>query len=142
MTSPDLQIFLDRSVGTRRIAEALRELELDVETIRDRYGEASSTVQDVVWIEEATSAGRVLIGADKRIRFNLLERQAICRFKARCIAFTSGAITAVEMIRRLTQHMDRIRLLAAEPGPFFYHLGEERMQACELRCDDLDLETT
>jgi hypothetical protein len=32
-----LRVFLDRSIGTKKIAAALRELDVDVQTIQDRY---------------------------------------------------------------------------------------------------------
>ena len=38
-------LFLDRSIGTRRIAAALRAEQLDVETIADRYGPANTHVR-------------------------------------------------------------------------------------------------
>jgi len=100
-----LRVFLDRSVGTRKIASALRELAVDVETIQDRYGSESSTVADVRWIADASRDGRVLLGADQRIRYNRLERQALCLHAARCFTFPRGDLTAREMIDRLRRHL-------------------------------------
>lgn len=87
MTAARLPVFLDRSVGTKKIAIALRQLGVDVETIQDRYGDKSVKIPDTQWIEEATADGRVLIGADKRIRYQSLERLSICRHGARCFTF-------------------------------------------------------
>jgi hypothetical protein len=55
-----LRLFLDRSVGTRKIAAALHEAELDIETIVDRYGDEAPRVTDDRWITDATTAGRLL----------------------------------------------------------------------------------
>lgn len=75
-----LRLFLDRSVGTRMIATALREAGIDVETIVDRYGrEQAPRISDDRWIVEATAAGRLLLGADLRIRYRTIERLALCR---------------------------------------------------------------
>jgi hypothetical protein len=46
MTAPVLRLFLDRSIGTKVIASAIRELGLDVQTIQDRYGDESPTIAD------------------------------------------------------------------------------------------------
>jgi PIN like domain len=62
MNPSPLRAFLDRSVGTKKIAKALRDRGVDVQTIHDRYGEESSTVPDVRWIADAAHDGRVLIG--------------------------------------------------------------------------------
>ncbi len=84
------RLFLDRSIGTRRIAAALRAAELDVETIADRYGPANIHVPDEQWIAEASRDGRMLISADKRIRYRPRERQAVCVHAARCVTFAAG----------------------------------------------------
>ncbi|HEX6686016.1 MAG TPA: hypothetical protein VF062_24780 [Candidatus Limnocylindrales bacterium] len=137
MSQPGIRIFLDRSIGTKSIAAALRSLALDVETIKDRYGEEASTVADVRWIEEATADGRVLISADQRIRYNPLERRAICRHAARCFTFPRGSLTAAEMIGRLETHVEEIARLAQQPGPYVYHLTEHRVVRMKLDCDDI-----
>ncbi|GAA3449063.1 hypothetical protein [Dactylosporangium matsuzakiense] len=52
-----LRLFLDRSVGTRKVAAALREQQLDVETIADRYGAANTLTRDEQWIADAGQDG-------------------------------------------------------------------------------------
>jgi hypothetical protein len=138
MSDPILRVFLDRSVGTRMIAAALRELEIDVETIQDRYGQEASTVADVRWIEDATRDDRVLIGADQRIRYNPLERSALCQHAARCFTFPRGNLTATEMIARLTLHLPEIICLAAINGPCVFHLNSDRVTRMKLDCTDID----
>jgi hypothetical protein len=141
MKESPLLVFLDRSVGTKKIAFALRELGLDIETIHDRYGNESPRVPDTRWIEEATVAGRILVGADKRIRYRSLERIAICRHGAKCFTFPRGDLTAGEMIRRIILHLAEIGRLAKEPGPYVMHLGAEQIVPMHLDCDDLDNES-
>lgn len=137
MSSPVLKVFLDRSIGTRVIGGALRELGVDVETIHDRYGDESPTVKDVRWIADASEAGRVLIGADQRIRYNPLERQAVCRHGARCFTFPRGNLTAAQMIERLTRHLPEIAQQADAPGPYVYHLLPNALTRMALDCSDL-----
>jgi hypothetical protein len=95
-----LRLFLDRSVGTRKIAAALREAGLDIETIVDHYGDEAPRVTDDRWINDATTAGRLLLGADLRIRYRTVERLALCRAAGRYLAYPSGNLTAQQMIDR------------------------------------------
>jgi hypothetical protein len=112
-----LRLFLDRSIGTRKIATALRAEELDVETIADRYGSANTHIADEQWIAEVSRDGRLLISADKRIRYRPRERLAICVHAARCVTFAAGDLTAEQMIALFMPHLPRIRVIADDPGP-------------------------
>ncbi|MDG4790737.1 hypothetical protein O7626_41000 [Micromonospora sp. WMMD1102] len=133
----ELRLFLDRSIGTKKIARVLRELGLDVETIQDRYGRAASTVPDERWIHDASRDGRILVGADQRIRYNRLERRTICLSSARCFTFPRGDLSAVEMIDRLTRYLPEIERICTETeGPFVYHLTAGAVVAMRLDCAD------
>lgn len=137
MTAPVLAVFLDRSIGTRRIAEAMRAMpDIDVQTILDRYGPDSQFTPDITWIADATADGRILIGADTRIRYNPLERQTLCLHKARCFTIPSGNLTGAQMIERIQRHIETIRQLAAEPGPYVYHVHGDQVRRVNLDCDD------
>jgi hypothetical protein len=139
MEAGHLRIFLDRSVGTKRIAIAMREMGLDVESIRDRYGDEASIVADARWIEDATRDGRVLIGADQRIRYNRLERLALCRFNARCFTFPRGDFSAEQMVERIETHLMAMIRQASQPGSYVYHLARTRMEPMKLDCADLEM---
>lgn len=66
---PPLKIFIDRSIQGHRLINAARSLVDDVETINERYGlKAAELTEDQQWIAEATADGRILLGADLRIR--------------------------------------------------------------------------
>lgn len=76
IAGPGLPLFLDRSVGTKRVAARLRALGLTVPTIDDRYGTgAAPSVDDPTWITEAARDGYVLLGAD--LRNPLPDRRAV-----------------------------------------------------------------
>jgi hypothetical protein len=137
MSPTRLRVFLDRSIGTKKIADALRVIGVDVQTIQDRYGDKSNTVKDVRWIADATRDRRLLIGADQRIRYNPLERQALCVHAARCFTFPRGNLTAVQMINRISLHLPSIAQLAEEPGPYVYHLTSDAVVMMKLDCDDV-----
>ncbi len=137
MNPSPLRVFPDRSIGTKKIANALRDLGVDVQTIHDRYGDQSSTVPDVQWIADATHDRRVLFGADQRIRYNPLERRALCVHAARCFTFPRGNLTATQMIDRITLHLTSITRLAERGGPHVYHLLSDAIVLMNLDCDDV-----
>ena len=130
-----LRLFLDRSVGTRRVAAALRAEQLDVETIADRCGAANIHISDEQWIAEATRDHRLLISADKRIRYRPVERAAICAHAARCVTFAAGDLRADEMIALFLHHLQQIHALAEQAGPFVYHMGRDRLVRMDLDCE-------
>ncbi len=140
MTSepPALRLFLDRSTQGKRFIAAVRRLVQDVETIDDRYGrEAAQSVPDTRWIAEATADGRVLVGADRNILRNPLERGAICMAAARYVVFATNNMQAQEMIERFERHLPRIRELVTEPGPWVYRIASHDMRPVRLNCDDV-----
>jgi hypothetical protein len=137
---PALKLFLDRSVQGRRFIEAIRLLVEDVETINDRYGvKPAEQILDQQWIAEASVDGRILIGADLRIRRNLLERQAVCRHAARYVVFGNNNMPPKVMIELFTRHLPKIRLLTTEPGPWVRRIAQGGdMDKVALNCTDID----
>lgn len=129
-----LRLFLDRSVGTRKFATALRARHLDVETIVDRYGAANLSTPDERWIADASRDGRLLVSADQRIRYRPLERMAICEHAAKCVTFAAGNLTSDEMIGLFLENLTQIEEAAREAGPFVYHLTRQRLVRMALDC--------
>lgn len=118
MTDPRLALFLDRSTQGRRFVEGVRGLVDDVETIADRYGrDAAQEVPDTQWIADATAAGRILVGADRRILLNPLERRAVCRHRARDVVFGTNNLRVPDMVALFAASLPAIRAHADEPGP-------------------------
>lgn len=135
-TSP-LRLFLDRSTQGRRFVDGVRRLVDDVETIDDRYGrQAAERVPDPQWIADATADGRVLVGADRYILRNPLERQAICGTRARYVVFGTNNLRVVLMLELFTQNLTRIRSLVDEPGPWVYRIAQHGFERLTLNCDD------
>jgi hypothetical protein len=128
------RLFLDRSIGTQKIATALRAEQLDVETIADRYGPANTHVRDEQWIAEASRDGRLLISADKRIRYRPRERLAICIHAARCITFAAGDLTSEQMTSLFLYHLPHVQVVAGNPGPYVYHMTRDRLVRMALDC--------
>jgi hypothetical protein len=137
---PALKLFLDRSVQGRRFVEAVRLLVEDVETINDRYGvKPAEEILDQQWIADASADGRILIGADLRIRRNPLERQAVCRHAARYVVFGNNNMPPKVMIELFARHLPKIRMLTVELGPWVRRIAQGGdMDKVALNCADVD----
>lgn len=134
---PGLRLFLDRSTQGRRFVAAVRELVADVETIDDRYGrDEAQHVPDVRWIADATADGRILVGADRYLLRNPLERRAVCRARARYLVFGTNNVRIDGIVELFARSLARIRDLPAEPGPWVYRSSRHDLARLPLRCDD------
>lgn len=135
---PPLKLFLDRSTQGKRFIEAVRRLVDDVETINDRYGvKPAEGIPDTRWIADASAEGRILIGADRYILRNRLERHAICKSAARYVVFGNNNMSVRLMIELLERDLPHIRELTALPGPWVHRIAQHGINRLPLNCDDL-----
>ncbi len=134
---PPLRLFLDRSTQGRRFVDAVRALVPDVETINDRYGvQEAQSIQDIQWISEATADGRILVGADRYMLRNPLERRTVCRTGARYVVFGTNNLRATRMIDLFTECLPRIEQLTALPGPWVHRIAQHGLERLHLNCED------
>jgi PIN domain-containing protein len=134
---PPLRLFLDRSTNGRRFIDGIRRLVDDVETIGDRYGvRPAEDIKDPRWIADATAAGRILLGADKRILRSPVERRAVCRADARYIVFGSGNLSDSQLLKLFEQNLPAIHLLTSVPGPWVQRIARHGMERLPLNCSD------
>lgn len=133
-----LRLFLDRSTQGKRFVEAVRRLVDDVETITDRYGvQEAEAVPDTRWITDATADGRVLVGADRFILRNPLERRAICMAGARYIVFGTNNLRVSRMAELFEACLPRIREEALELGPWVCRIAQHGLDRLALSCSDV-----
>jgi hypothetical protein len=110
-----LRLFLDRSTNGKRFVSGIRRLVDDVETIGDRYGvQEAEEVKDVQWIADATAEGRILVGADRRILRNPLERRAICLTAARYVVFGTNNLSTGRLLELFERNLPVIRRQTVE----------------------------
>lgn len=69
-----LVFFIDRSLGRKYVAEALRTAGATVEVHDDHFPQ---TTPDVDWLAEVGRRGWVVLSKDERIRRNRIEREAL-----------------------------------------------------------------
>ncbi len=75
---PDL--FLDRSLGRKRVPQLLREAGLTLVTLAERYSmPADELVPDHEWLAECGLRQEVVFLKDARVRYNVAEKATITR---------------------------------------------------------------
>ena len=108
--------FLDRALGKRKVAEALRAIGITVEVHEDHF---PSDARDQDWLSEVGKKGWVVLTKDRHIRYRAPEKEALKKAGVAVFVLTSGNLTGDDMARVFVTAMPRIkRLLAKLPRPF------------------------
>jgi hypothetical protein len=113
----DFVLYLDENLcNSAAILAVLRKLEVRFERHLDHF---SRGAPDELWLPAVGAHGWTLLTADKRIRYNLLERRAlkinsICEF-----VFASGNLSGNDMAGALEAAMHKMRRLRRNTKPPF-----------------------
>lgn len=117
----DLVFFIDRSLGGRLVAQALRDAGARVE-IHDAH--FPQNTPDVDWLAEVGRRGWVVLSKDERIRRNPLERAALEQAGVRAFFLTRQGLTGPEMGVLFVQALKGMRNRAlSQPAPLIYTLS-------------------
>jgi len=76
-------------------------------------------VLDEIWLPFVGKQGWVLLTADKRIRYNFLEKRALQRSSVREFVFASGNMSGTEMALALENALDKMRKTCLRFSPPF-----------------------
>jgi predicted nuclease of predicted toxin-antitoxin system len=115
--------FLDRSLGTKLIATALREAGAVVH-IHDDY--FSADARDVEWLAEVGRRGWIVLTKDHRIRYRNVERIALMNAGVAAFILTSGDLQGQEMARIFVRGLTPIkRFLKKHKKPFIAKIGRD-----------------
>lgn len=118
-----LVFFIDRSLGGRVIAEALRAAGAQVE-IHDAHFDLEAP--DVDWLATVGKRGWVVLSKDARIRRDAFEREALRSARVKAFFLTQQGLTGEEMARIFVTALPGMATRAArQPGPFIYTLSRE-----------------
>ena len=110
LSPPDL--FIDRSLGRRKIPERLRQVHPNVIAHDDVFAQDTD---DEVWLMEAGRRGWIVLTKDERIRRKPGEQTAIAGFGARCfVLHPTKGMTAEDMADVLISALPRILAVARE----------------------------
>jgi hypothetical protein len=106
-----LVFFIDRSLGRKKVPEALRAAGLDVRVHDELFPQAT---QDVVWLSAAGAQPWVVITRDERIRYNQLEKQAVIAARLRFFSITSSSLTGEEAAALTLSALDKMSRLCRQ----------------------------
>lgn len=117
----EVEFFIDRSLGRKHLAGALRELGFTAHTMASVYGETvAQELEDEEWLSDAGARGWVVLMKDDAIRRRPSERDALAAARVRAFCLTNANLRAVEQTARVVGCLDRILRQAAKPGPYIY----------------------
>lgn len=111
-----LVFFIDRSLGRKQVAEALREVGAKVEVHDDHFHQ---TTPDVDWLAEVGRRGWVVLSKDDRIRRNRIERASLEAAQVRAFFLTQQDISGQEMANLFRDALPgMINRTISQPAPF------------------------
>lgn len=119
------EFFIDRSLGRRHLADALRAQGFVVHTMASVYGEeAGQRVADERWLRDVGSKGWVVLMKDDAIRRRPAERDALIDAGVRAFCLTNAQLRADEQTNRFVSNRHRIVQQARKQGPYIYGVYE------------------
>ena len=116
-----IEFFIDRSLGRKHLAEALRELGYTAHTMASVYGErAAQDLKDEQWLADVGQHGWVVLMKDDAIRRRPTERDALSAAGVRAFCLTNANLRASEQTARFVGNLQRIVRQARRRGPYIY----------------------
>jgi predicted nuclease of predicted toxin-antitoxin system len=109
-------LFLDRSIGKRKVAAALRGAGMVVEVHDDHF---PADARDEDWLQVVGEREWIVLTKDKHIRHRAVEREALREAKVRAFVLTAGNVNGDEMAEICLQALPNILRCAATNSPPF-----------------------
>ncbi|HEX5645583.1 MAG TPA: hypothetical protein VFX56_01320 [Nitrospira sp.] len=121
---PDEPVFfLDRSLGKKRVATALREAGATLHIHDDHF---PPDAKDEDWLLEAGRRGWIVLTKDHRIRYRHVERLALMKAGVAAFILTAGDLQGDEMAQIFVKALPRItRFLKNHTKPFIAKLARD-----------------
>jgi PIN like domain len=111
-----LVFFIDRSLGRKIVAQALREIGETVEVHDDHF---ATDAKDEDWLVELGKRGWIVFTKDDRIRYRVTERTALTSSRVRAFVLTSSQLQGTEMAAAFVTALPRIKRLIGKHAPPF-----------------------
>ena len=129
---PDL--FLDRSLGRKKVPELLRAEGIRLITLAEHYGIPNDeTIVDTEWLRLCGEQGWIAVMKDDRIRYVGAERQALFDFQVMAAVITNANLTAIDMASRIIRALsDLAQVCVDRDRPFLYALHQNRNKEISL----------
>jgi hypothetical protein len=117
----EVVLFLDESIGSLKVAAALRALGARVEVHGDYFPQGTP---DEEWLSAIGAKGWAVLTRDQRIRFRKLEQQALADAGVRAFVFTGGNATGDETAAAVAKAFVKIaNIIGSERPPFIYAIA-------------------
>lgn len=114
--SPDIIFFLDRNIGKRVVAQALRDHGEQVEIHDDHFIQDE---EDEGWIPVVSRKNWIILTKDERIAYRNLQKLIVLKSRARVFVLVSKGITGQSMADTFVKALPSMkRIVAEEQGPF------------------------
>lgn len=116
------EYFVDRSLGSHVVPDALRDAGAVVYTMAEVYGErVGQGLADTEWLRDAGAHEWVVLLKDDKIRYRPAELEALTAAGVRAFCLTNANLGGRAMAERLVRQLPRIHEIATtEPGPYIY----------------------
>jgi hypothetical protein len=112
----ELIFFIDKCLGRKVVAEALRAQGERVEIMEDHF---DKDADDTIWVPEVGRRGWVILTKDRALRHNSLEQIALLKSNTHSFILTSADQTAAQMANAfVTALNDMKKMIGKFPPPF------------------------
>ena len=120
--------FIDRALGSRRVAQALSDAGARVEVHDDHF---PKDTPDEDWLPEVAARGWIVVTKDQRIAYRNLEKLAVAQSGARLFVLVNRNLSAASMSAALVAALPRMaRFADDEVAPFIAKVFQDgRVQA-------------
>jgi hypothetical protein len=113
---PERVLFLDKCLGRKTVAEALRAAGENVELLEDHFDKKTD---DTVWVPEIGKRGWIILTKDRAIRNNSLELVALLKSNTHSFILTSADQSGPQMASAFVAALPHIKKMVAKfPAPF------------------------
>jgi predicted nuclease of predicted toxin-antitoxin system len=109
-------LFLDRNLGKKIIADALRQAGADVRVHDDLF---PPNARDEEWLSEVGRLQWVVLTKDTRIRYREIERMALMNARVRAFVLTAKNLQGSEMANIFVTALPAIQRFATRHVPPF-----------------------
>jgi hypothetical protein len=117
--------FIDRSLGRKIVAQALRDVGESVEIHDDHF---APDAKDAVWLVEVGRHGWIVLTKDDRIRYRVTERTALASASVRAFVLTSSQLQGAEMATAFVKALPRMK----QPRASIHWPGFEKCKSLAL----------
>lgn len=109
--------FVDRSLGRHVVPRILADAVLPTERVIVHDDEFAQDTEDVVWLQEVSRRGWVILTKDANVRRNELERTAILESRATVFTLGRGDLRAERMAQVFSLSLPLVRRALRRFGP-------------------------